>query len=154
MTIEPTKTSEESIWMPYTWSTGPGIGTFLTGLREGDVVAGVCPDCNEHIVPARSFCPDCQCEIETFEPVADTGTIETATVVRADRETSPFEPPYALVLVALEGADTSMLHVVKGEEETLTGLEPGTSVEAVWLPEEEREGNIRDIDHFTPEAQS
>jgi uncharacterized OB-fold protein len=153
MTIEPTKTTEKSIWMPYTWSTGPGIGTFLTGLREGEIVAAVCPDCGDRILPARSFCKACQTEIEEYEPVGETGTLETVTVVHDDRETAPFEPPYALGTIALEGADTAMLHVIDGDEATLAALEPGTTVEAVWRPADEREGSILDIAHFQPEGQ-
>jgi hypothetical protein len=154
MTVEPTETAEKSIWMPYSWSTGPGIGAFLTGLREGEVLAAVCPDCDDHIVPARSFCPDCQVEIDDFVPVEDAGHVETATVVRADRETAPFDPPYALALIALDGADTSMVHVVRGDEEALVGLEPGARVEAVWAPAEEREGSVLDIEGFVPEGRA
>jgi len=154
MTIEPTKTAEKSIWMPYTWSTGPGIGTFLTGLREGDILAAVCPDCGDHIVPARSFCPDCQTKIEDYEPVGESGTLKRVTVVHDDRETAQYDAPYALGLITLDGADTSMLHVITGDEETLDAIEPGTTVEAVWRPDSEREGSIRDIDHFAPEGQS
>lgn len=153
MTIEPTQTAEKSIWMPYDWSTGEAVGTFLTGLREGDIVASVCEDCGKRIVPARSFCTECQTELSAFETVSETGTVSLYTVVRSERETAPVSPPYALALIHLDGADTDFLHLIKGDTDSLADLEVGDRVQAVWKPPDEREGSVLDIDHFEQEGQ-
>lgn len=153
MTTEPTKTAEKNIWMPYDWSTGEATGTFLTGLREADIVASVCEDCGgKRIVPARSFCTECQTELSEFETVSETGTVTLYTVVRSEREAAPISPPYALALIRLDGADTDMLHFVKGDADSLEELAIGDQVQAVWKPADERDGSILDIDHFQREG--
>ncbi len=49
------------------------------------------------------------------------------------------------MLVKLDGADTAMAHVVKDRVEA---VRIGARVEAVWKPDEERIGSIRDIAFF------
>jgi uncharacterized OB-fold protein len=57
----------------------------------------------------------------------------------------PAKAPFAFVLVKLDGADTAMAHVVT---DRLERLRVGARVEAVWKPDEERVGSIRDIACF------
>ena len=57
----------------------------------------------------------------------------------------PARAPFAFVLVKLDGADTAMAHVVT---DGLERLRVGARVEAVWKPDEERVGSIRDIACF------
>jgi len=45
-------------------------------------------------------------------------------------------------LVKLDGADTAFAHVVKDGLET---LKVGARVQAVWAPDDERKGHVRDI---------
>jgi len=127
MNIELQETAEKSIWMPYDWSTGEAIGTLLTGLREGEIVAAICDECDKQMVPARSFCRDCQAVVTTYETVPETGTINLATVVRTGRPAAPFSPPYALALIQIDGANTELLHVVQAEFDTLDELGSGQS---------------------------
>src|SRR5579885_2165877 len=57
----------------------------------------------------------------------------------------PVERPFAFVLVKLDGADTALAHVVTDD---LDALRVGARVEAVWKPDGERVGSIRDIACF------
>ena len=57
----------------------------------------------------------------------------------------PFTTPFAFVLVRLDGADTALAHVVKDD---VARLRVGTRVEAVWAPDDQRQGTIRDIACF------
>jgi len=49
------------------------------------------------------------------------------------------------VLVKLDGADTAMAHIVR---DRLGELKVGSRVKAVWAPDDERTGTIRDIACF------
>jgi uncharacterized OB-fold protein len=51
------------------------------------------------------------------------------------------------VLVKLDGADTALAHIVT---EGLERLRVGVRVEAVWAPDDQRRGSIRDIAGFRP----
>jgi len=145
MTAE--RTEEKSIWMKYKWSTGDAIGRFLAGLEDGEILAAVCPECDDRIVPARSFCGSCHVATDGFEAVSDVGQISTYTVVEVENESAPADPPYAIAVIRLEGADTGMVHIVDtaspGEVET------GGEVEACWKSPGNREGRITDIEHFS-----
>ena len=57
----------------------------------------------------------------------------------------PVDSPFAFILVRLDGADTAMAHIVKDD---LDRLKVGSRVEAVWAPDGERQGSIRDIACF------
>ena len=59
----------------------------------------------------------------------------------------PAAAPFAFVLVKLDGADTALPHIVT---EGLDRLRVGSRVEAVWKPDGERIGSIRDIAGFRP----
>ena len=98
----------------YTRSVGPVIGKFLTGLRDGRLLAVRTPS-------GRVVVPPTEYDAATSEPVggddADwvevgpAGTVETWTWVRHVRPTKqPLAQPFAFALIRPDGADTSMLH--------------------------------------------
>ena len=131
----------------YTRSTGPVIGRFLTGLRDGVVVGGrtatagsrsrrlsttrsptrPSPSSSRWPPPARSpRGPGCR------EPVAG----------------QPFDRPFAFALVTLDGADTPLLHAV--DVASPADVATGMRVQARWA--EERVGAITDIACFVPDG--
>ena len=74
------------------------------------------------------------------------GTVTAiARVFRPIAELHPSDLPFAYILVRLEGAATALAHIVVDD---LDRLFIGSRVEAVWKPDEERIGSIRDIAHF------
>jgi hypothetical protein len=131
---------------PFTRSTGPVIGAFLTGLREGVIVGIKRPD-------GTVLVPPCEYDPATAEPltdiveVGDTGVVTTWCWNGAPREHQPFDAPYAWALIRLDGADTPMLHAVRADGPE--ALQTGLRVRAVWRAE--REGHISDIECFEPD---
>jgi hypothetical protein len=55
----------------------------------------------------------------------------------------PFQEPFAWALIQLDGADTSMAHVVSGPR---SALKTGARVRPVWAAE--RVGHLMDIRFF------
>lgn len=124
-------------------TTGPVIGAFLTGLREQRVL-GI------RDVDGRVVCPPVEYDPTTGEPLTEMvevgteGTITSWSWVPEQREGQPLDHPYALAMIRLDGADTSMLHVVDapGPEAVSTGAR----VQIRWA--DQREGLITDIACF------
>jgi uncharacterized OB-fold protein len=126
---------------PFNRTTGPVIGAFLTGLRERRVLGIRGAD-------GRVVCPPTEYDPQTGEPltelveVGSEGTVTAWSWVSRPRDGQPLDGPHALALVQLDGADTSMLHVVDGAVAT------GDRVRIRWA--DEREGLITDIAAFEP----
>lgn len=133
----------------YTRSTGPVIGRFLTGLRDGQVVGGRTSD-GKVVVPPPEFDPVTHEAITDFVEVAPVGTVTSWTWVPEPVKDQPFDRPFAFVLVQLDGADVPMLHAldVSSPGEVSTGMR----VQVRWA--EERVGAITDIACFEPATDS
>ena len=127
----------------YTRSTGPVLGRFLTGLRDGVVIGGRCAD-GRVMVPPSEFDPVTHAATTDFAEVALEGRVVTWTWVPEPVEGQPFDRPFAWALVLLDGADTPILHAVDvtGAE----GIETGMRVRIRWA--DERVGAITDIACF------
>lgn len=133
---------------PYTRTTGPVMGVFLTGLRDGKIVANRCGD--------RVLCPPLEFDPDTAEPldpaagfveVGPGGTVESWTWVARPTRKHPFDHPFAFALITLDGADTPFVHAVDaGSEEAMS---TGMRVAAQFR--DERHGAITDL-YFVPEA--
>jgi len=130
---------------PFTRSTGPVIGAFLTGLRNKLILGIRRPD-------GSVLCPPLEYDPIPSEPltepveVADTGEVLTWAWNGAPRPQQPFDGAFAWALIRLDGADTPMLHGVRASSasEVYTGMR----VQAVWR--DERNGHIADIAGFEP----
>ncbi|MEM7142338.1 MAG: OB-fold domain-containing protein [Actinomycetota bacterium] len=132
---------------PFTRTTGPVVGAFLTGLREGVVLGVKRPD-------GTVMCPPLEYDPITSEPLGDmvevgqAGTVVSWSWGGDPRPQQPFDQPVAWALITLDGTDTPMLHavLVDGPEAMSTGMR----VQLRWR--DEREGHIRDIAGFVPEG--
>ena len=119
---------------PFTRTTGPVIGAFLTGLREG-IILGI------RRADGTVLCPPTEYDPESSEPLADLvevgpgGELVSWTWVDPPRSQSPWDQPHGLGLIRLDGADTPMVHglLVDGPE----GLSVGMRVTARWRSERE-----------------
>ena len=129
----------------YTRSTGPVLGRFLTGLRDGVVVAGRTSD-GQVVVPPPEFDPLTHEALEDFVEVSAVGTVTSWTWVPEPVKHQPFDRPFAFALVTLDGATKPLLHAldVSSPEEVSTGMR----VRIRWR--EERVGAITDIECFEP----
>jgi uncharacterized protein len=131
----------------YTRSTGPVIGRFLTGLRDGQIVGGRTSD-GTVVVPPPEFDPVNHQPITDFVEVAAVGTVTSWTWVPEPVKDQPFDRPFAFVLVLLDGADIAVLHLILGVP--AADVRMGMRVRAVWKPREEWTYSLENIDHFEP----
>jgi uncharacterized OB-fold protein len=134
---------------PYHRSTGPVIGRFLAGLRDG-VVLGARTRDGRVIVPPLDADPSSGETIEDLVQVGDAGVVTSWTWIAEPRPNHPLQRPFAFALIKLDGADTSMLHVVAAPDES--AMRSGMRVRLVWR--NERSGSILDIAHFEPDGAS
>ena len=132
----------------YTRSTGPVLGRFLTGLRDG-VVVGARTSEGKVVVPPPEFDPVTHEQVTDFVEVAPTGTVTSWSWVSEPVKHQPLDRPFAFVLVTLDGADAPLLHAldVASPDDVSTGMR----VQVRWA--DERVGAITDIACFEAEPQ-
>jgi uncharacterized OB-fold protein len=132
--------------LPYQYFAGRTGSRFLISLRDEKKIKGVrCEKCDKVFVPPRSTCERCFSDIsENWVELKNTGTVTGFTVVRFKEPYQPAEPPYILALIQLGGADTSLVHIVKGVP--VSEMRVGLEVEAAFA--EKTTSTIMDIDHF------
>jgi uncharacterized OB-fold protein len=133
---------------PYTRTTGPVMGAFLTGLRDGKILGNRCGN--------RVLCPPLEYDPDTAEPLDDAtamvdvgpgGTVKSWTWVAQPTRKHPLDHPFAFALIQLDGADTPFVHAVDAGHED--AMSTGMRVAAQFR--DERHGAITDV-YFVPEA--
>jgi hypothetical protein len=130
----------------YKHSTGQTVGRFLAGLKEQKMIWGQRVSGQGVVVPPVGYSEVDGSDAGEWVAVKDTGVVTAAAVVHHPIEgLHPSSTPFAFVLVRLDGADTAMAHVVT---ENLDQLKVGARVQAVWAPDDQRTGTIRDIACF------
>ena len=134
---------------PFTRTTGPVIGAFLTGLRE-KIVLGIKREDGTVLVPPTEYDPETSETLTEMVEVAQQGEVTTWTWVQAPRPQSPWDSPHALAMIKLEGADTPILHAVLADGPE--SLKVGMKVRIKWR--EVTEGHIKDIEGFVPIEES
>ncbi len=133
---------------PYKRSVGPVIGTFLTGLRDGKLLA-------IRTESGRVLCPPLEYDPETGEDNPDDwsevgpgGVVRGWTWIEEPGPKQPLARPFAWALIQLDGADTSLVHALDtGSRE---GVRNGMRVRPRWAAE--RRGHMTDIACFEPEV--
>ena len=137
---------ESTIRFPYKRSLGPVIGAFMNGLAEQRFVGIRCGD--------RVLCPPLEWDPETGQDLAHdalvdvgpAGTVESWNWVGTPTEQHPLEQPFAFALIRLDGADTSLVHVV--DAGSIDAMSTGMRVAPRWRAE--RTGHITDVEAFVP----
>jgi uncharacterized protein len=135
----------------YRRSTGPVIGRFLTGLRDGRI-EGIRTSAGKVLVPPTEYDPDSGEALSDFVEVGQEGVVTTWAWIAEPRRGQPLDRPFAFALIRLDGADTAMLHAVDaGSPERMA---TGMRVRVRWRAE--RAGGIGDIECFdvVPEGAS
>jgi len=141
-TVEPMH-AEQAMEFPYKHSTGETIGRFLAGLKEQKTIWGRRVAGQGIVVPPHGYSEVDASPAGEWVAVKDIGTVTAVAVVHHPlNRLHPFEEPFAYVLVKLDGADTALAHVVRDDVAT---LKVGARVQAVWAPDEQRIGHMRDI---------
>ncbi len=136
-----------TIEYPFRRSTGPILGAFFTGLREG-VVVGVKRSDGSVLVPPSEYDPDTAEALDDLVEVGQAGKVTTWAWVVKPREKHPLDRPFAWALIQLDGADTAMLHIVDAGSKDR--MKTGMRVALQWA--DERVGHINDIKCFVPEG--
>jgi uncharacterized OB-fold protein len=140
-------TSAHVLEYPYSRSVGPVIGAFLTGLRDGRILGATGSD-GGVVVPPTEYDPVSAEPTGELVEVGPGGTVVSWAWVSSPAPQHPLDRPFAWVLVRLDGAGTSLLHVLDtGSPESVS---TGMRVEAEFLPEADRIGRIQDIRAFVP----
>ncbi len=133
--------------LPFSYSAGKTASRFFIELRDKQRIMGKrCPGCDRVIVPAQLFCAECFVETDEWVEVGPEGTLITFTVVYRRADHHPEEVPLAYGIIKLDGADTSIVHLL-GETD-LSQIEHGMKVRAVFS--DKRRGHILDIKCFEP----
>lgn len=132
----------------YTRSTGPVLGRFLTGLRDGVVVGGRTSE-GRVVVPPPEFDPVTHRAVEDFVEVADVGTVTSWSWVPEPVKGQPLDRPFAFALVLLDGADAPLLHAL--DAGSPDAVSTGMRVRVRWAAE--RQGAITDIECYEPAAE-
>ncbi|MDO9228558.1 MAG: Zn-ribbon domain-containing OB-fold protein [Syntrophales bacterium] len=141
--VEPL-TLKGQIAVPYTWWVGETGSRFLISLRDDQKILGTrCKACGTVYVPPRKNCGRCFVDIDEWVDVADEGVIEGYTIVHYAYPVQPVKPPFAYVLIKLDGTDVGFLHLIKND---LGRIKNGLRVKAKFKGE--RTGSILDIDSF------
>ncbi|HEX5860664.1 MAG TPA: OB-fold domain-containing protein [Nocardioides sp.] len=131
----------------YTRSTGPVLGRFFTGLRDG-VVMGGRTSSGQVLVPPPEFDPDTHEQVIDFVELSPTGTVTSWAWCPEPVAGQPLDRPFAWVQVRLDGADGTLLHAL--DVSSPDDVETGMRVQVRWA--DERVGAITDIQCFEAES--
>jgi uncharacterized OB-fold protein len=134
---------------PFKRTTGPVIGAFLTGLREGILVGSRASD-GRVLVPPMEYDPVTSEPLTEIVEVGPAGIVTTWAWVREPMPKHPLDRPFAWALIQPDGADSPMLHAVDAGD--VDAMSTGMRVTPRWRAE--REGHINDIECFVPEGSS
>lgn len=142
------ETTHYTLEYPYQRTTGPVTGPFLTGLRDGKLL-GIRSG-SRVLCPPLEFDPDTFEELEPdFVEVGPFGTVGSWTWIAEPTRKHPFQEPFAFATIALDGADTPIVHAVKAS--SVDVMKRGMRVKAMYR--EERVGAITDV-YFVPEVEA
>ncbi len=138
--------------IPQRFATGPVMGRFLLGIKDGKIVANRCPKCGRTQIPARLVCAVCMVEATEWQEVGPEGVLVRYDIVHVP-SINPLtgkmrEVPYATANIRLDGTvgDDTFWHLLS--ETDPEKLWVGMRVRPVWR--KDREGKIYDIVHFEP----
>ncbi|HEY5154864.1 MAG TPA: OB-fold domain-containing protein [Acidimicrobiales bacterium] len=117
---------------PFKRTTGPVIGAFMTGLREG-IIVGIKSADGQVIVPPQEYDPVTAEELTEIVEVGDAGVVTTWCWVIDPLTDQPFDRPFAWAMIRLDGADIAMVHAVDTAGDQ-GAMRTGMRVKARWRP--------------------
>jgi uncharacterized protein len=123
-----------SIELPYTLTTGHVVGAFIAALESEKILGSRCTKCERTAVPAQDFCVGCGGSNDEFVHLPHNGTVTAITRT----------PDSVLAVIQIDGADTSLVHRIVGETESVA---VGSRVTASWNSEVKQ--NFLALDGFT-----
>ncbi len=100
---EPPLSAPLNLKFDYTRSTGPTVGAFVTGLRDGRILGARGSD-GRVLVPPPEFDAVTHEPLTDFVEVGQTGTVVSWTWNAEPLPGQPFDRPFAWALIRLDGA--------------------------------------------------
>ncbi|HVM11073.1 MAG TPA: Zn-ribbon domain-containing OB-fold protein, partial [Actinomycetota bacterium] len=100
--------------------------------------------------PPRMFCEEDFRPTDSWVEVQDTGRVNTFSICYIRWDMVELDPPEIPAVIEIDGASPGVGFMHKLAEVSPDDVTIGLEVEAVWKPEEEREGSILDIEYFRP----
>ncbi len=136
------------IRMPYNWAVGETGSFFLNKIKDDcQIWATKCSECEKVLLPPRRNCPYCFFPRTNWIQLSGNGVLTNYTKVHYHEPAlHPQDPPLIYGMIKLDGADTSLLHLLGEIDEE--NLHEGMRLEPVF--KEERTGHIKDIKYFRP----
>ncbi len=137
--------------IPQSFATGPTMGRFLSEIRDNKkIMANKCPKCGRTQIPPRIVCAECHVECKEWvelKPAGEITTFDVTYVPTLNPLTGKMrEVPYTTGSVLLDGGDASLMHFLDVTDPEK--IRVGQRAEAVFRPDEEREGKVTDILYF------
>ncbi|MEA1978914.1 MAG: Zn-ribbon domain-containing OB-fold protein [Chloroflexota bacterium] len=138
----------------FAWDTGIAIGSYLAALKKGVLLGGYCGTCRRTVIPPRTVCEWCFRPMDRYVNLQDTGVVNTFSLCYVTWDVKRIKEPEIPAVIEIDGA--SPLHGImhKLGEVNPDVIHIGMRVQAVWKPEEEREGSVTDILYFKPIEES
>ena len=130
----------------YKRSSGPVMSEFFEALGQQKIL-GTKSSAGKVFSPAAEFDPETNEPLKEMVEVGPGGVVESFSWIEHPQHHHLIKEPFAFALIKLDGADTSMLHMVTQCNET--DLSIGSRVKANWS--EIQEQRITDIKFFTLE---
>lgn len=130
----------------YKRSNGPVMSKFFEALGEQKIL-GTKSSTGKVFSPAAEFDPDTHESLNDMVEVGPGGSVESFSWIEAPQNHHLIKEPFAFALIKLDGADSSMLHMITDCNEA--DLSIGTRVTAAWS--ETTTKRITDIKFFTLE---
>jgi uncharacterized OB-fold protein len=101
-----------SLELPYRRSVGPVVGSFLTGLRDQQVL-GSRTSGGRVVVPPLEYDPDTGDALDELVEGGSAGVVTSWAWVDEPLRKHPLDRPFGWVMVQLDGADTSLVHALE-----------------------------------------
>jgi len=139
-------TAPLELFYPYKRTVGPTLSRFLTGLRDQRIEGTRSPADGRVHVPPAEFDPVTGEALSEWAPVESVGSVVSWSWQPSPVEGNTLQHPFAWALIALDGADTSLLHAV--DAGSADAMSTGMRVQVRWA--DERSGSITDISCFEP----
>jgi uncharacterized protein len=136
------------IRLEYRYTPGTASSQFLRSMKEGKLMGRQCPSCTKVYLPPRGGCPMCGVEFADAVQVQDTGTVVTFAIVNVNFANRVVDLPYVSAEVAFDGSDTTTMVLLKGVSSEDARM--GMRVKAHWVPQEEWDYTLANIDYVEP----
>lgn len=136
------------IRLEYRYTPGTESSAFLRAIKEGKLLGRRCPACQKVYFPARAVCSMCGEAFTEDVFVKDTGTMVTFAIVNVNFANRVIDLPYVTAEVVFDGSDTTTMVLLSGVAPEQARM--GMRVKAHWIPEDEWDFSLANIDYVEP----